>query len=178
MLTCYRSLKNSQQSPLLKFPQELLDKIYEYVFDDQVLNLTIVKGRIGLLDATNAHPLGLPLTCRKIYQDTKDQIMYAKVTLRIVTFNYISLIDSWDHPIISDVQMFLDVLKASPHIDHFEIIGVRCRVSDRSEKFDHLSTQVRVDFDWDINYKAELKRTLKRVYPDATYSCRMVDGIH
>lgn len=86
MPTCYRSLKNYQKSPLLKLPRELLDRIYKYVFDDQFLHLTIAKGQVRLLYATNAHPLGLLLSCRKIYQDIKDQNLYANITLRIVTF--------------------------------------------------------------------------------------------
>ena len=171
MLTCYRSLKNYQHSPLLKLPQELLDGIYRYVFDDQALRLTVVKGRIVLLHATNAHPLGLLLACRKTYQDNKGQTIYVKVILEIVTFEYISLLESWEHPIISDVQAFLDVLKASPPVDHFEIIGVRC--SDGHEKYDHLEMQG--DYDWRIDYRAELEKTLKRVYPDAMYSFRTVD---
>lgn len=158
----------------MKLPQELLDRIFKYVFDDQVLRLTVVKGRIGLLHATNTHPLGLSLACRKIYQDIKDQTIYSKIILRIVTFDFVSLIDSWEHPIISNVQTFLDVLKASPPIDHFEITGVKS-MSDRREKFDHLEMQG--DYDGYINYKAELKRTLKRVYPDAMYSYRTVNEI-
>lgn len=171
MLTFYRSLRNYQHSPLLKLPQELLDRIYRYVFDDQALRLTIVKGRIGLLYATNAHPLGLLLACRKTYQDNEGQTIYAKVILRIVTFEYISLLESWEHSIISDVQAFLDVLKASPPVDHFEITGVRC--SDGHDKYARLEMQG--DYDWRIDYRAELKKTLKRVYPDAMYSFHTVD---
>lgn len=173
MLTFYRSLKNYQHSPLLKLPQEILDRIYRYVFDDQALRLTIVKGRIGLLYATNAHPLGLLLACRKTYQDNKEQTIYARVILRIVTFEYISLLESWEHPIISDVQAFLDVLKASPPVDHFEITGVRCSGSGRHEKYDHLEMQG--DYDLSIDYRAELKKILMGVYPNAMYGFRAVD---
>jgi hypothetical protein len=85
-----------------------------------------------------------------------------------VTFEYFSLIDSWEHPITSDVQTFLDVLNDSPHIDHIQIICVRGIESSWREKLNHLMDQG--DFSLNINYKAKLKRTLKKIYPDAMYS--------
>jgi hypothetical protein len=156
----------------LKLPQELLNKIFKYVFDDQVLRLTLVKGRIVLLYATNAHPLGLSLAYRKIYQDIKDQAIYAQIILRIVTFDYISLIDSWEHTIISDPHTFLNLLKASPPIEHFEITGVRS-LSDRREKLKHLEMQG--DYNRHTDYRGALERILRTVYPDATYIGRAVD---
>jgi hypothetical protein len=172
VLTCYRSLKNYQKSPLLKLPQELLNRIFKYVFDDQILRLTLVKGRIVLLHATNTHPLGLSLACRKIYQDIQNQAIYAEIIFRIVTFDYISLIDSWEHTIISDPHTLLNLLKASPPIDHFEITGVRS-LSDRCEKLKHLEMQG--DYNRHTDYRGALERILTTVYPDATYSFRTVD---
>lgn len=90
-----------------------------------------------------------------------------------MTFEYFSLIDSWEPPTTSDAQTFLDVLNYSPHIDHIQIICVRGIESSWREKLNHLMDQG--DFSLNIDYKAKLKRTLKKIYPDAMYSWREVD---
>ena len=120
MLTCSRALKNYQQSPLLKLPPELLNKVYEYVFDDQVMQVMVMNGQLRLVNA------GLPSTSRKLYQDTGD-FPYTKTTVKIVTFKFISQLDSWQFPILTHLDEFLDALDSIPAgiaIARFEIVGV------------------------------------------------------
>ena len=176
MLTCYRSLKNYEQSPLLRLPQEILDRICKYALDDQVLYYTTLRGPTRFAVEDNMQLFGLPFTCRKLYQDTKEilHLLDPNITLRVVTFKYWSLHDRWQHPITPGSYAFFNALKALPHIDHFDLISVRPSGINLVEHMDH---RFEGGFKWDFNYKARLKKTFKRVFPDATYSCRTIDDI-
>jgi hypothetical protein len=175
ILTCFRALKNYYESPLLKLPQELLDNVYEYVFDDQVLQIMVINGQLRLVNATNARPFGLPSTSRQLLQDTGD-FPYTKTTFKIVTFKFISLLDNWQLPIMSHKDEVLDALNSIPegiNIARFEIVGVM-KGSDGIEAMDTGKAQ---GFKPTVDYKAELEKEILGLFPEAEIVFRAVDNI-
>lgn len=175
MLTCFRALKNYHQVSLLKLPQELRDIAYEYVFDDQILQIMVINGQLRLVNATNAHPFGLPSTCRMLYQDT-DEFPYTKTTFKIVTFKFISLLDNWQLPIMSHKDEVLDALDSIPegiNITRFEIVGVM-NGFDGIETMD--TSKVR-GFKRTVDYKAELEKEILGLFPKAEIVFRAVDDV-
>jgi hypothetical protein len=175
MLTCFRALENYLHNPLLKLPKELSDNVYEYVLDDQVLRIMVINGQLRLVNATNAHPFGLPYTCRKLYQETGD-FPYTKTTFKIVTFKFISLLDNWKLPIMSHKDDVLDALNSIPkgiYIARFEIVGIM-KGFDGIEAMDTGKFQ---GFKPTVDYKAELEKEIFELFPEAEIVFRAVDNI-
>ena len=175
MLTCFRALENYQQIPLLKLPQELLNKMYDYVFDDQVMQIMVINGQLRLVNATNAHPFGLPSTCRQLYQDTGD-FPYTKTTVKIVTFKFISQLDSWQFPILTHLDEFLDALDSIPAgiaIARFEIVGVM----EGFDGIEAMTTRSVEGFKPTFDYKVELEKVILELFPEAEIVFRAVENI-
>jgi hypothetical protein len=175
ILTYFRALENYYQTPLLKLPKELLNNVYEYVFDDQVLQIMVINGQLRLVNATNAHPFGLPSTCRKLLQDTGD-FPYTKTTFKIVTFKFISLLDNWQLPIMSHKDEVLDALNSIPegiNIARFEIVGVM----QGFDGIEAMTTRSVQGFKPTVDYKAELEKEILGLFPEAEIVFRAVDNI-
>ncbi|KAF2789250.1 hypothetical protein K505DRAFT_341422 [Melanomma pulvis-pyrius CBS 109.77] len=73
--------KNSTNSPLLRLPAELRNKIYRYALGD----MRIVIGSTGKSDIT----IGLPGTCRQIYAETGTMVYQLNVFDFVLRIDYL-----------------------------------------------------------------------------------------
>lgn len=183
ILTCLRAFENHQQTPLLKLPPELLHEICDYVFNDQVLHITMDNGQLYLVHAPTDHLFGLPFTCRKLYQDTV-AFPYTKTTFKMFTYKFISLLEAYRYPFLSYLDDFLDALDSIPvgvNIARFEIVGVMAgpdRFGPSDEDCKLLATRRVEGFDPTVDYKAELEKEILGLFPDAEVVFRTLDTIN
>lgn len=157
-----------------------MHEICDYVFNDQVLHITMDNGQLYLVHATTDHLFGLPFTCRKLYQETV-AFPYTKTTFKIFTYKFISLLDAWKYPFLSYLDDFLDAPDSIPvgiNIAHFEIFGFM----KGPDKFDdysrRMSTRKVEGFDPTVDYKAELEKEILGLFPDAEIVFRTVESIY
>ncbi|KAH6637918.1 hypothetical protein C7974DRAFT_150281 [Boeremia exigua] len=169
-----REIQNQMQNFLLQMPQEILNQIYEHAFDGQILRITTLYNRLSLVRATYPHPFALPSVCRKLHRDTA-KFLYSRATFELVTFQFVSLIETWRTPIRSNIATFINPLMSIPTpIKRFEVVGM----GDSSKM--KLSTVSRREV-WqqsrhrpEVDYKAELKRYIRTAFPAADVTFRAV----
>ncbi|KAG9204172.1 hypothetical protein G6514_001811 [Epicoccum nigrum] len=127
------ALESHQQTPLLKLLQEILNIICEYVFEDTVLQITM---------------------------DTRD-FPYTKTTFKIATYKFISILDTWQYPILSRVDEFLDTLDSIPvgiNIARFDIVSVM--KGPWSDELEVMNTSLVEGFDPAVDYNAKLEKEI------------------
>lgn len=175
----------------MKLPREIRNSIYDYIFDGQVIEVVKVNGRLRLALAPTADPFGLPLhlahtndvnlfglpmTCRTLHQETR-HLPYINATLRIITFNFISLMDNWKLPVgryRGDFTSFLSSVPELKFVKRFEVVGVEGG-SDGSEEM----TVAGVKNFWaGFDCKANWKKIIQRFQRDAEIAFRSVADIH
>ncbi|KAF3001412.1 hypothetical protein E8E13_007376 [Curvularia kusanoi] len=157
--------QNNKQSSLLKLPQEIKDMIYNYVFDDQVLELKMVNGRMRLTHATNADPFGMPMACRTLHQETQD-LLWINAIFRVVTFRFVSLLDDWKSTIMCDGGVFTHFLYSVPEprcIEHFEIVGIM----EGSNGTEEMTTSEITGFYEGVDYKVHLEYLIQDAHQNA-----------
>jgi hypothetical protein len=148
---------------LLKLPPELRHMIYTYVFDDQILKVTKADRQIRVVGATNAHPFGLPSTCRQLYQETKN-LPRVKTAYRIVTYRFVSLWDTWAFSIFTNINRFYALLNSipAPYNNRFEVVGVT-RGHDGVE---YMAPHKIVGYTDDVESSiVQLKVAIHKIYP-------------
>lgn len=173
---------NGQTSRFLQLPQELLERIYDYVYDDQIFRLYLsanAKARISHL--RYRHPLALPSTCCKLRRDTANY-RYTKTTFRILTFKFISMFDSWRVAIRHNPNLLLDFLESvpAPWMEHIEVIGVAPGpwwLKGVAQGPYWLNLSEVKGHKHGIGYRNELEETVRMVYPEANITFRTVDCI-
>jgi hypothetical protein len=78
------SQQNQQQSPLLKLPGELRNRVYEYALGGTIwtVGCTTATGSYGVNYEDRTHQKSLPLTCRQLYLETI-LLVYSLKTFRL-----------------------------------------------------------------------------------------------
>ena len=137
-------------------------------------------GQLNLVHATTDHLLGLPFTCRKLYQETV-AFPFTKTTFKIFTYKFISHLDAWKYPFLSYLNDFLDALDSIPvgvNIARFEIYGFMEGYDRFDDYLRRMSTRKVEGFDPTVDYKAELKKEILGLFLDAEIVFRTVESIY
>jgi hypothetical protein len=167
-------MKNDKHG-IFKLPPELRGLIYEYIYADQVLDFTMLEGQARLARAAHPYPLALSSVCRLIRKYIAELPLLATVTFRLMTFRYVSMLDTWEFAIRGGSEKFVGFLKSIPvnEIERFEVVGVMGGWDGieamEVTKIEHWMRN--------IDYKAEMKGYIDEVYPKAEVIFRNVDDI-
>jgi hypothetical protein len=170
-MTC-SEVYNMETSRILQLPQEILEEIYDHVYNNQVFRLYLsVNSKALVSQTTYRHPFALSSTCRKLRQDTGNY-PYTKATFRFFTLRFVSMFDSWDVAIRQNPNVLLDFLESvpAPWIKHIEVIGVKY-LSKGSYGFNMSKVH---GYEEGIDYKVEMEETIRMVYPKADITFRNV----
>ena len=118
-------MKNDKHG-IFKLPPELRGLIYEYIYADQALDFTMLEGQARLARAAHPYPLVLSSVCRLIRKYTAELPLLATVTFRLMTFRYVSMLDTWEFAIRGGSEKFVGFLKSISvnEIERFEVVGV------------------------------------------------------
>lgn len=128
---------------------------------------------------TNASPVALPSVCRKLHQDTAAFVHTA--TYQLVTFKFVSLVETWRACISADVDGFTKFLRALPaSVARFEVVGVMggrngLAVMDIRDiagcvRYESLPRN-------EAKFKRAMKRYICRVFPKAEITFRVAENL-
>ena len=168
-------MKNDKHG-IFKLPPELRRLVYEHVYADQVLDFTMLEGQARLARAAYPYPLALSSVCRLIRKDIAElPFPFNNATLRLITFRYISMLDTWEKAIRAGSANFVGFLKSIPvnEIERFEVVGVM-------GGWDGIEAMkvTKIKHWWRfVDYKAEMKDYIQEVYPKAEVTFRNVEDI-
>lgn len=154
-------------APFLRLPQEIRDMIYEYVFSHRVIRIGWKNGKLRLANGMYTGSFALPSVCRKFRQETT-ALLYTEVTCQLVTFRFVSLVETWRTAIRLNPADFVDFLRALPaSIAHFEVVGVEGGLHEgdmmRMDKVDGAEKQRR-----QFDRKMAIKLRVRTVFPHAS----------
>ena len=168
-------MKNDKHG-IFKLPPELRRLVYQHVYANQVLDFTMLKGQARLARAAHPYPLALTSVCRLIRKDIAElPFLFNNATLRLITFRYVSMLDTWEDAIRGDSEKFVGFLKSIPvkEIERFEVVGVMGGWDGievmKVDKIEHWSRF--------FDYKAEMKGHIHEVYHRAESTFQNVDDI-
>lgn len=168
-------MKNDKHG-IFKLPTELRRLIYEHVYVDQVLDFTMLEGQARLARAAHPYLLALSSVCRLIHKDIAElPFLLTNATFRLITFRYVSMLDTWENAVRGDSTKFVSFLKSIPvnEIERFEVVGVMGGWDGiEVMEFTKISHWSRF-----VDYKAGMKYYIHEVYPKAGVIFRDVDDI-
>src|SRR5690242_17033681 len=104
-------IRNMTNVPFLRLPQEMREMICEYDFGQRVIRIGWENGKLRLANAMYTGPLALPSVCRKFRQETT-ALLYTEATCQLVTFRFVSLVETWRAAICLNPVDFVDFLRA------------------------------------------------------------------
>jgi len=162
--------------PFLRLPQEMREMICEYDFGQRVIRIGWENGKLRLANAMYTGPLALPSVCRKFRQETT-ALLYTEATCQLVTFRFVSLVETWRAAICLNPVDFVDFLRALPDsIAHFEVVGIEGSrykgVMMHMYKFDGAEKQRR-----EFDRKLAINFHVRNVFPNAKISFCVVKNL-
>jgi hypothetical protein len=116
----------------------------------------MLKDQARLARAARPYPLALSNVCRLIHKDIAElPFLLSSVTFKLITFRYVSMLDTWQDAIRVDSEKFVGFLKSIPanEIERFEVVGVMGG-SDGIEAMK--VNKIKNWWNW-VNHKAEMK---------------------
>jgi hypothetical protein len=136
----------------------------------------MLKDQARLARAARPYPLALSNVCRLIHKDIAElPFLLSSVTFKLITFRYVSMLDTWQDAIRVDSEKFVGFLKCIPanEIERFEVVGVM-------GGWDGIEAMkvTKIKHWWNfLDYKTEMKGYIYQVYPKAEVTFRDVDDI-
>jgi hypothetical protein len=136
----------------------------------------MLKGQARLARAAHPYPLALSSVCRLIRKDiTELPFLLSNATFRLITFRYVSMLDTWENAIHRDSKKFVGFLNSIPvnEIERFEVVGVM-------GGWDGIEAMkvTKIEHWWrNIDYKADMEDYIQEIYPKAEVTFRDVDDI-